>query len=138
MRPNSLSVPTPKTNPFLSLPLSPCSPVVHCGVRLQAHCSPVACRCMRLQAPSIMAKCPISVHTILTLVCLCRALRLTRPTRRLPRPSHRLPCSSLHAVEVSNLLMCFLSCPFARPRRTRIFFWLSTFKLCIIILHNLA
>jgi hypothetical protein len=82
---------TPPLSPFLSLPHLPCSSVVHCWVRLQAHCGPVACCGMRLQAPSITVKCPIYVHIILTLVCLCKALRLTRLTCRLRRPSHRLP-----------------------------------------------
>ncbi len=58
---------------------------------MQTHYCPVACCGMRMQAPSFTVKSTIYVHTIPTLACLCRALRLTRPSHRLPRPSHRLP-----------------------------------------------
>jgi len=73
--------------PPLSLPLS----VGHCGVRMQTLYCPVACCGMRMQAPPITVKSTIYVHAILPLACVCRALRLTRPSPSLPRPSLSLP-----------------------------------------------
>ncbi len=52
---------------------------------MQTYYCPVACCGMRMQASSITVKSTIYVHAILTLACLCRALRLTRPSHRLPR-----------------------------------------------------
>jgi hypothetical protein len=58
---------------------------------MQTHYCPVACCGMRMQAASFTVESNIYVHAILTLTCLCRALRLTRPCHRLPRPSRSLP-----------------------------------------------
>jgi hypothetical protein len=75
------------TPPF-SLPSS--LSVGHCCARTQTHYCPVACCGMRMQAPSFTVTSTIYVHAFLTLVCLSRALRLTRPSHRLPRPSRSL------------------------------------------------
>jgi hypothetical protein len=58
---------------------------------MQKPYCPVACCGMRMQAPPITVKYTIYVHAILTLACLCRAPRLTRPSHRLQRPSLSLP-----------------------------------------------
>jgi hypothetical protein len=58
---------------------------------MQTLYCPVEYCSMRMQAPPITVKSTIYVHAIPTLACLCRALRLTRPSHRLPRPSHSLP-----------------------------------------------
>jgi hypothetical protein len=64
-------LPRPLPRPSTSSPLPthlPLSPVVPCGVRMQAHCCPVTCCSMRLQAPfptHLPPPLPSSQHTLM-------------------------------------------------------------------------